>query len=28
MLVGRHWDERTIYRASWAFEQSGDWTKF
>lgn len=28
MLVGRHWDERTIYRASAAFERSGDWTKF
>jgi amidase len=28
MLVGRHWDESTIYRASAAFEKSGDWTKF
>ena len=28
MLVGRHWDERTIYRASAAFERSGDWMKF
>jgi amidase len=28
MLVGRHWDERTIYRASDAFERSGDWTTF
>ncbi len=28
MLVGKHWDERTIYRASAAFEGSGDWTKF
>ena len=28
MLVGRHWDERTIYRASAAFERSGDWTGF
>jgi amidase len=27
MLVGRHWDESTIYRASAAFEQSGDWMK-
>jgi amidase len=27
MLVGRHWDERTIYRASAAFERSGDWMK-
>ncbi len=26
MLVGRHWDECTIYRASAAFERSGDWT--
>ena len=25
MLVGRFWDESTIYRASAAFEQSGDW---
>jgi amidase len=28
MLVGRHWDEATIYRASAAFERSGDWTTF
>jgi len=28
MLVGRHWDESTIYRAASAFERSGDWTKF
>ncbi len=28
MLVGKHWDERTIYRASAAFERSGDWMKF
>ena len=27
MLVGRHWDESTIYRASAAFERSGDWMK-
>ena len=26
MLVGRHFDEMTIYRAAHAFEQSGDWT--
>jgi amidase len=26
MLTGRHWDEPTIYRAAYAFEQSGDWT--
>ena len=25
MLVGKHFDEPTIYRAAWAFEQSGDW---
>jgi amidase len=25
MLVGRHWDEPTIYRAAAAFEASGDW---
>jgi amidase len=25
MLVGKHWDEPTIYRAASAFEQSGDW---
>jgi amidase len=25
MLVGRHFDEATIYRAAHAFEQSGDW---
>jgi amidase len=25
MLVGRHWDETTIYRASAAFEGSADW---
>lgn len=25
MLVGRHWDERTIYRAGAAFEASADW---
>jgi amidase len=25
MLVGRHWDEGAIYRASYAFEQSFDW---
>jgi amidase len=28
MLVGKHWDERTIYRASEAFERSGDWMTF
>jgi amidase len=26
MLIGKHWDEPTIYRAAHAFEQSGDWT--
>ncbi|MBI3824979.1 MAG: amidase [Candidatus Rokubacteria bacterium] len=25
MLVGRHWDEPTIYRAAAAFESAGDW---
>ncbi len=25
MLVGRHFDESTIYRAAHAFEQGGDW---
>ncbi|MGH7087913.1 MAG: amidase, partial [Stellaceae bacterium] len=25
MLVGRHYDESTIYRAAHAFEESGDW---
>jgi len=25
MLIGRHFDEPTIYRAAHAFEQSGDW---
>ncbi len=28
MLIGKHWDEATIYRAAYAFEQSGDWTAF
>jgi amidase len=28
MLVGRHWDEPTIYRAAAAFERSGDWNTF
>jgi amidase len=28
MLVGRHWDEATIYRAAAAFEASGDWRGF
>jgi len=27
MLVGKHFDEPTIYRAAYAFEQSGDWKK-
>ena len=27
MLVGKHFDEPTIYRAAYAFEQSGDWRK-
>ncbi len=25
MLVGKHFDEPTIYRAAYAFEQTGDW---
>jgi amidase len=25
MLIGRHFDEPTIYRAAYAFEQSTDW---
>jgi amidase len=28
MLVGKHYNESTIYRAAHAFEQSGDWHKF
>jgi amidase len=28
MLVGRHFDEATIYRAASAFERSGDWRTF
>jgi amidase len=28
MLIGRHWDEATLYRAAAAFEASGDWTSF
>ena len=27
MLVAKHFDESTIYRAAHAFEQSGDWKK-
>jgi amidase len=27
MLVGRHWNERSMYRAAHAFEQSFDWRK-
>jgi amidase len=26
MLIAKHFDEPTIYRAAYAFEQSGDWT--
>jgi amidase len=25
ILIGKHWDEPTIYRAAYAFEQSSDW---
>jgi amidase len=28
MLVGKHWDEVTIYRAAAAFEEAGDWKEF
>ena len=28
MLIARHWDESTIYRAADAFERSGDWHGF
>jgi amidase len=28
MLVGRPYDESTIYRAAAAFERAGDWTTF
>ena len=27
MLVGKHYDEATIYRAAAAFEAAGDWKK-
>ena len=27
MLIAKHWDENTIYRAAHAFEQAGDWTR-
>jgi amidase len=27
MLVGKHFDEPTIYRAAQAFEKAGDWKK-
>jgi amidase len=27
-LVGRHFDESTLYRAAHAFEQHGDWRTF
>jgi amidase len=27
MLIAKHWDESTIYRAAHAFEQSADWKK-
>ncbi len=25
MLIGKHWDESTIYKAAFAFEQAGNW---
>ena len=27
MFVGKHFDEATLYKAGYAFEQSGDWKK-
>jgi amidase len=27
MLIGKHYDESTIYRAAAAFEGAGDWKK-
>ena len=27
MLIGKHWDEPTIYRAAAAFEGAGDWKR-
>ena len=27
MLIGKHWDEATIYRAAHAFEQAQDWRR-
>jgi amidase len=27
MLIGKHWEEATIYKAAHAFEQSADWKK-
>ena len=27
MLIGKHWQESTIYRAAYAFEQTVDWQK-
>jgi amidase len=28
MLIGKHYDESTVYRAAHAFEQAGDWREF
>ena len=28
MLIGKHWDESTIYAAAAAFEADGDWKSF
>jgi amidase len=28
MLIGKHYNESTIYRAAHAFEQLGDWRGF
>ena len=27
MLIGKHYDEATIYRAAYAFEHAEDWKK-
>ena len=27
MLIGKHWQESTLYRAADAFERAGDWQK-
>jgi amidase len=27
MLVAKHWEEKTIYRAAHAYEQAADWKR-